>query len=54
VLKQGRIIEEGTHDGLLAQGGHYAELYATYFRHQALTYRPWEELDDAALAPEAI
>jgi ATP-binding cassette subfamily B protein len=35
VLKQGRIIETGNHTGLLAQGGHYAELYNTYFRHQA-------------------
>lgn len=43
VLRQGRIIESGDHDGLLAQGGHYAELYTTYFRHQALTYQPWEE-----------
>jgi len=38
VLRQGKIIEEGTHDGLLAQGGHYAELYNTYFRHQSLEY----------------
>ncbi len=36
VMDQGRIIEEGTHDGLLAQSGHYAELYNTYFRHQSL------------------
>ncbi|MCS6995234.1 MAG: ABC transporter ATP-binding protein/permease [Anaerolineales bacterium] len=40
VMKQGAIIEEGNHDGLLAQGGHYAELYNTYFRHQSLSYRP--------------
>ncbi|HYN87510.1 MAG TPA: ABC transporter ATP-binding protein, partial [Ardenticatenaceae bacterium] len=36
VLRQGQIIEEGTHDSLLARGGHYAELYNTYFRHQSL------------------
>jgi ABC-type multidrug transport system fused ATPase/permease subunit len=51
VLRHGQIIEEGDHDGLLARGGHYAELYTTYFRHQSLTYRPWEEGD---LEPEAI
>ncbi len=43
VLKQGRIIEEGNHDDLLAASGHYAELYNTYFRHQSLDYKPWEE-----------
>ena len=38
VMEKGSIIEEGNHDGLLAQGGHYATLYNTYFRHQSLAY----------------
>jgi ATP-binding cassette, subfamily B, bacterial len=38
VMETGRIIEEGTHDTLLKQNGHYATLYNTYFRHQSLAY----------------
>src|SRR5215510_5307168 len=40
VMEKGSIIEEGNHNGLLGQGGHYATLYNTYFRHQSLDYRP--------------
>jgi ATP-binding cassette subfamily B protein len=38
VLEMGKIIEEGDHNSLLAEGGHYANLYNTYFRHQSLDY----------------
>jgi ATP-binding cassette subfamily B protein len=38
VIDHGKIMEEGNHQGLLAQGGHYATLYNTYFRHQSLAY----------------
>jgi len=45
VMEKGSIIEEGDHNGLLGQGGHYATLYNTYFRHQSLDYRP-EGIDE--------
>src|SRR5436309_6989963 len=38
VLQKGRIIEEGNHEQLMTNGGHYADLYNTYFRHQSLEY----------------
>ena len=38
VLRNGKIIEEGDHAALMRRGGHYAELYDTYFRHQSLVY----------------
>ena len=40
VLRKGKIIEEGSHVALIAKGGHYAELYNTYFRHQSPDYTP--------------
>jgi ABC-type multidrug transport system fused ATPase/permease subunit len=42
VLDRGRIVEEGSHDVLMGQGGYYAYLYNTYFRHQSPDYRPGE------------
>lgn len=40
VLRQGEVLEEGSHDALLAQGGAYQALYDTYFRHQSPDYVP--------------
>jgi ATP-binding cassette subfamily B protein len=53
VLRRGRIIEEGSHDDLMRRGGHYAELYNTYFRHQSVEFmenRAWarEQAPDVA------
>ncbi|MGA2110843.1 MAG: ABC transporter ATP-binding protein [Anaerolineales bacterium] len=36
VMDHGQIVAMGSHEGLMAQGGLYAELYNTYFRHQSL------------------
>ena len=38
VLQSGEIIESGSHKQLMTSGGHYAELYDTYFRHQSPNY----------------
>lgn len=52
VLRKGEIIEEGDHDDLMARGGHYAELYNTYFRHQSAAYiNAWER---EAVTPVAV
>jgi ABC-type multidrug transport system fused ATPase/permease subunit len=42
VLDRGKIVEEGNHDALMQQAGHYAQLYNTYWRHQSPNYRPGE------------
>ena len=39
VLRNGQIIE-GTHNALMAAGGHYAELYDPYYRHRSPDYQP--------------
>jgi ATP-binding cassette subfamily B protein len=54
VLENGRIIEEGCHEELMARGGHYAELYDTYFRHQSPDYRPPPEELESAPALKAL
>src|SRR5512143_2702060 len=38
VMEKGQILQEGSHEALMKQGGHYAMLYNTYFRHQSLAY----------------
>jgi ATP-binding cassette subfamily B protein len=38
VIDHGDIIEQGSHAALLGQGGYYATLYDTYFRHQSIEY----------------
>jgi ABC-type multidrug transport system fused ATPase/permease subunit len=42
VLRRGQIVEEGSHEALMRGGGHYAQLYNTYFRHQSPDYQPGE------------
>lgn len=34
VMDQGRVVDEGTHDALLARGGLYADLYQMQFRQE--------------------
>src|SRR5215216_485105 len=52
VLRNGQILEEGNHAGLMARGGHYAELYETYFRHQSLQYIESWRKDDQEISTD--
>jgi ATP-binding cassette subfamily B protein len=38
VIDHGKIVEEGNHEVLMEKGGHYAELYNTYFMHQSYEF----------------
>ncbi|MFX0003220.1 MAG: ABC transporter ATP-binding protein [Promethearchaeota archaeon] len=38
VMENGKIIEEGTHESLFAEGGKYGKLYKQYFEHQSLSW----------------
>jgi len=44
VLDDGRIVDTGTHEGLLARGGLYADLYRTLMREES----------EAATSPEVV
>ncbi len=43
VMDSGQIVEEGTHNSLLTQGGKYATLYKQYFEHQSLDWEHHRE-----------
>ncbi len=45
VMNDGRIVQRGTHDELLAAGGLYHDLYQTQFAHQASTHRVGAAVD---------
>jgi ATP-binding cassette, subfamily B, bacterial len=49
VVDQGRIVERGRHDELLAVDGLYAELYRTQFEHQAASPGAVTDLPAASL-----
>jgi ATP-binding cassette subfamily B protein len=36
VIDSGRVIEDGSHEQLIARGGRYAEMYETWISHAEL------------------
>ncbi len=50
VMRDGNIVEQGTHDELLARGGFYAELYNSQFANPLLEDLP-EDVLSAATSP---
>jgi ATP-binding cassette subfamily B protein len=54
VMQAGTVIEEGSHEALMSAGGHYAELYDTYFRHQSLDYRVAPDVEAIAEAAAVL
>jgi len=51
VLDHGKIMAEGTHTSLMEQGGHYAALYNTYFRHQSIEYIEHQDFESGSSSP---
>ena len=55
VIEDGRIKEQGTHDELLRQRGHYYRLYTQQFRHNLeVQYGMTELVEDKKSTPEAL
>jgi len=47
VLRQGRLVEEGSHDALMAKGGLYAKLHALQFSREHLEAPPSQRNEPA-------
>ena len=53
VVREGRIVERGRHEELLAAGGLYAELYRTQFRGQVPTVEDGRDTINAEMVARA-